>query len=289
MFPLSMSVVVPAFDEQDCIGTCLDLLVEQLDCITEIIVVDNNSADDTSNIVKAYAREHPEVRYLPEPEQGLVFARNAGLDAASGDVIARIDADTRVPPHWASTILTFLADDADQHWAAVCGRGEAYELPYGDAAARLKGRFSPLARPSSSSVREVPVLYGSNMILRRETWKKIRERVSMRRDVFEDVDMGLCVQESGGRNAFLPSITVGVSPRRMESGMRSFVRYMLCLPRTLARHRKFVLATGALTLYLPGVAVLHALRLLMIRSYDADTGAFTARGLFRRRSDRVLP
>jgi glycosyltransferase involved in cell wall biosynthesis len=78
MFTRSLSVVVPAFDEADCIGLCLDLLCEQLDCITEIIVVDNNSTDDTEDIVKRRAAEHPEIRYMAETQQGLVFARNAG-------------------------------------------------------------------------------------------------------------------------------------------------------------------------------------------------------------------
>ena len=288
---LSLSVVVPAFDEEECIGACLDLLCTQLDCITEIIVVDNNSADGTRDIVRRRAADHPEIRVVTEKQQGLVFARNAGMDAASGDLVARIDADTRVPHDWAATILDFFAADVDQHWAAACGRGEAYELPYGDAAARIKARWSPLARrsPSTPEVRDVPVLYGSNMILRRETWKLIREDVSLRRDVFEDVDMGLCVQKSGGRNAFLPSLTVGVSPRRMESGMRSFVRYMACLPRTLRLHRRHVLAAAALVLYVPGVSVLHACRLVMIRAYDSDSGSFSARHLLRPRTDRGMP
>lgn len=291
MFSRSLSVVVPAFDEADCIGLCLDLLCEQLDCITEIIVVDNNSTDDTGDIVKRRAAEHPEIRYMTETQQGLVFARNAGLDAASGDIVARIDADTRVPPDWAATVLAFFEDDVDGAWAAACGRGEAYDLPYGDAAARLKSRLSPLARrtPSTPEVRDVPVLYGSNMILRQQTWKAIRDGVSLRRDVFEDVDMGLCVQETGGRNAFLPSITVGVSPRRMESGMRSFVRYMACLPRTLLLHRRYALALGALTLYVPAVSVLHACRLIMIRAYDKDTGTFSPAGVLRPRVDRAMP
>lgn len=287
----SLSVVVPAYDEQDCIGHCLELLCEQLDTITEIIVVDNNSTDATREIVTRFARENAEIRLMSEKRQGLVHARNAGMDAAAGDLVARIDADTRVPSDWAATIVDFFDSDATEHWAAACGRGEAYDLPYGDAAARLKKRFSPLARrtPATPDVREVPVLYGSNMILRQHTWKAIRDRVSDRRDVFEDVDMGLCVQETGGRNAFLSSITVGVSPRRMESGMTSFVRYMACLPRTLALHRRRALAAAAAVVYVPGVTVLHACRLVMIRAYDRETDTFALRNLARARTDRAMP
>ena len=118
----TLSVVVPAYNEQDSLGECLGRLTGQLDSITEIIVVDNNSTDGTRAIADDYARRFPAVTVLHEAQQGLVFARNAGLDAASCDAIARIDSDTRVPPHWARTIVEFLDADTDGKWAAVCGQ-----------------------------------------------------------------------------------------------------------------------------------------------------------------------
>jgi glycosyltransferase involved in cell wall biosynthesis len=286
-----LSVVVPAYNEADSIGECLDRLTRQLDHIAEIIVVDNNSTDCTPSIVASFADRFPEVTLINESEQGLVFARNAGLDAAMGDAIARIDSDTRVPEGWARSITEFLDADVDTRWAAVCGRGEAYDLPYGDAVARIKERINPFARKKvgDQGLRDVPVLYGSNMILRRDTWAAISDKVSMRRDVFEDVDTGLCVQEAGGRNAFLPHITVGVSARRMESSLPSFVTYMSCLPRTLLLHRRYALAAGAALVYLPSVTMLHAARLLVIRAYDKDSGRFAARNLLRPNEDRVMP
>ncbi|MBT1192347.1 glycosyltransferase family 2 protein [Rhodococcus kroppenstedtii] len=263
---LTLSVVIPAFDEEDSIGSCLDLLCAQAADIDEIIVVDNNSRDRTADIVADRAARSPLIRTVTERRQGLVFARNAGMDAARGDLIARIDADTRVGPDWARTVRDFVTRDTDGHWWAVCGRGEAYDLPYGTAAAQAKSRFSPFGRRRAPEVRDVPVLYGSNMILRRATWAAIRDRVSDRRDVFEDVDMGLCVRAAGGRNGFLADLTVGVFPRRMHSPTGEFVRYMVCLPRTLMLHRRFGLALAAAALYVPGVVVLHAARLIVIRA-----------------------
>lgn len=263
---LTLSVVIPAYDEEESIGSCLDLLCAQAADIDEIIVVDNNSRDRTADIVADRAARSPLIRTVTEHRQGLVFARNTGMDAARGDLIARIDADTRVGPDWARTVRDFLTRDTDGRWWAVCGRGEAYDLPYGTAAARAKNRFSPFGRRRAPEVRDVPVLYGSNMILRRATWEAIRDRVSDRRDVFEDVDMGLCVRAAGGRNGFLADLTVGVSPRRMHSPTGEFVRYMVCLPRTLVLHRRFGLAVAAAALYVPGVVVLHAARLLVVRT-----------------------
>lgn len=294
-----LSVVVPTFNEEEVIGECLERLSRQLDHILEVVVVDNNSTDKTADIVATFTERFSEITMISEPRQGLVFARNAGLDASTGPMVARIDSDTLVPEHWAERIVEFLSNDTDRRWAAVCGRGEAYGLPYGTALSDLKERYSPLrsaraksmssGRAGGSGVKDVPVLYGSNMVLRRETWLQVRDRVSMRRDLFEDVDTGLCVQESGGRNAFLPDITVGVSPRRMETSVPGFVAYMICLPRTLLLHRRFAWAALAMSVYLPLVTVLHAGRLVVIRAYDKETGQFAAKNLLRPTDDRVMP
>ena len=94
--PLTFSVVVPVFDEEDTIGDCLTRLAAQFDQITEIVVVDNNSTDGGRAVIDAWCSADPRVRVIDEARQGLVYARNAGLDAATGDLIARIDADTVV-------------------------------------------------------------------------------------------------------------------------------------------------------------------------------------------------
>ena len=121
----TLSVVVPAFDEEDTIAACLERLTAQADCIAEIVDVDNNSTDRTAEIVRDLARRHPTIRLLHEAEQGLVFARNAGMDAATGDLIARIDSDTMVGDDWSRTIVDFFTADIDHNWSALCGRGEA--------------------------------------------------------------------------------------------------------------------------------------------------------------------
>ncbi|MFW0786837.1 glycosyltransferase family 2 protein [Gordonia sp. CPCC 206044] len=285
-----LSVVIPVFDEQDTIGECLARLTDQIDHIAEIIVVDNNSTDASMAIVGGRAEGHPEIRIIREPCQGLVFARNAGLDAATGELIARIDADTRVGARWAETIVDFFGSDIEHKWSALCGRGEAYGVPLAGRFDRWKIKIHPLGRRRAHrTVTDIPVLYGSNMVVRRDTWERIRSRVSMRRDIFEDVDMGLCITEDGGRNAFLASLTVGVSARRMESGLPAFVKYMSFLPRTFALHRRFALTAGTALVYVPALTVLHAVRLGAIRLYDGDTGRWSARRVRRRSSDRVLP
>jgi len=66
----------------------------------ELIVVDNGSADGTAELVRAWRRPHLEVRYLHEAGPGKSFAYNAGLRAATGDILLCTDDDVRVPRGW---------------------------------------------------------------------------------------------------------------------------------------------------------------------------------------------
>ncbi|MFF9561321.1 glycosyltransferase family 2 protein, partial [Streptomyces albus] len=97
-----LSVVVPVFNEEAGIADCIDRLLAQGDAIDEVLIVDNNSTDRTASIIKRYAGSHEKVRYIFEPRQGVVHARNAGFDASSCELVGRIDADTRVQTGWAT-------------------------------------------------------------------------------------------------------------------------------------------------------------------------------------------
>lgn len=86
----------------------------------EVLVVDNNSPDDTPQVVERLARELPiTVRYTREPEQGLNHARNHGIRASESTYFSYVDDDILVSEHWlASLFAAFEAHDAD----AVGGR-----------------------------------------------------------------------------------------------------------------------------------------------------------------------
>jgi glycosyltransferase involved in cell wall biosynthesis len=67
----------------------------------ELIVVDNNSTDDTAEVVKTFAAAASfSVRYVCEINQGLSHARNSGIEEARGDIIAFTDDDVTVDPRW---------------------------------------------------------------------------------------------------------------------------------------------------------------------------------------------
>ncbi len=93
---MKISLVIPAYNEEASIGACLDYAQKNSGGrFHEIIVVDNVCTDNTRAVAEA-----PGARVAFEPRKGLTRARQCGLNAATGDLIAYIDADTRLPPRW---------------------------------------------------------------------------------------------------------------------------------------------------------------------------------------------
>jgi glycosyltransferase involved in cell wall biosynthesis len=94
---MKLSFVIPAYNEAEYIGECLDSILHYAaGRYLEIIVVDNGSVDKTSEVAKL----RPGVRVVREENRGITHARQRGLEEARGDLIAYIDADTRLTPFW---------------------------------------------------------------------------------------------------------------------------------------------------------------------------------------------
>jgi protein involved in polysaccharide export with SLBB domain/GT2 family glycosyltransferase len=90
------SVVIPAFNAEPYIADCVDSVLCQTEADLEVIVVDDGSTDSTATIVRSYA--DPRVRLVQRVNGGLATARNTGIAAASGQLIAFLDADDRWLP-----------------------------------------------------------------------------------------------------------------------------------------------------------------------------------------------
>lgn len=105
---IKISVVVPAFNEEKIISDCLRHLIKQdTDIFYEIIIVDNNSTDKTSQVVKDFINKHKDKKIiiLKEEKRGVAHARQKGFEKAQGEIIASTDADSRVHKDWLSYII----------------------------------------------------------------------------------------------------------------------------------------------------------------------------------------
>jgi glycosyltransferase involved in cell wall biosynthesis len=96
------SIVIATYNRAaDLRGTLQSLAALQADGPWEVLVVDNNSPDDTRDVVAEAARSFPvPLRYLFEKQQGRSPALNCGIAAAGGEIIVTTDDDVRVPPDW---------------------------------------------------------------------------------------------------------------------------------------------------------------------------------------------
>ena len=122
---MTMSFVIPAYNEEAYLGDCLESILAQtrdLPLLCEVIVVNNASTDLTRKVALSF----PGVRVVDEPRKGLTYARQAGFLASSGELIANVDADSRLTPGWMKTVLSTFA--ARRRLAALSGPFVYFDL-----------------------------------------------------------------------------------------------------------------------------------------------------------------
>lgn len=188
---LTLSIVIPAYNEEAVLGACLHAISKQTVRPDEVIVVDNNSTDATAAIAASF----PFVTVIHEPAQGIIAAHHAGFRKASGSVIARIDADTVMSKTWVERVRS----DFSQHKKidALTGPGAVYEIAFEDL---YPGEFfSKYYFALGRRLFGLQLLWGSNMVIKKTMWEKIEQYTCQNeRLVHDDVDISLLVHYLGG-------------------------------------------------------------------------------------------
>lgn len=97
-----ISVVICTYNRSVLLTGALESVFQQKPdpALVEVIVVDNNSSDDTAEVIASFARRFRQLRRATESRQGLSHARNRGWKLARGEYVAYIDDDCRVPTDW---------------------------------------------------------------------------------------------------------------------------------------------------------------------------------------------
>ncbi|WP_435744791.1 glycosyltransferase family 2 protein [Nocardioides sp. SYSU DS0663] len=203
----TVSVVIPARDDAVALRRCLALLARQTVAPLEVVVVDNGSTDDTAAVARAMG-----ARVVEELRVGIPPAAATGYDAATGDVVARLDADSEPGPRWVERVARRMADP---RLDAVTGSGTFRGLPKGVgllASALYLGAYYLLTH---LALGHTP-LWGSSMAVRRSTWQEVRHQVH--RDdpeVHDDMDLAFVLGPQR-RIRFDPALAVGVSARSLH-------------------------------------------------------------------------
>lgn len=118
---VDVSVVIPTYNRSGMLRNAVESVLAQESQKFEIVIVNNNSQDDTETIARALVQEHPgKVHYVMEREQGNAHARNRGVQTARGRIIAFIDDDVTVERDWLASLKNIL--DKREELSFVGGR-----------------------------------------------------------------------------------------------------------------------------------------------------------------------
>lgn len=212
---MQISVVMSTYNRAEMLPAALDALLAQSPSVSyEIIVVDNNSTDDTPGVVRRYVQRDPgRVRYVFEAAQGLSHGRNAGVRAAQGRILAFTDDDVEVAPDWVDQVWRAFQQYPDA--AYIGGR----VLPRWQAPPPrwlTDAHWSPLALQDYGDhpVRVGPAwpicLVGANLAFRREVFDRVGlftpdfGRIKDGIGSTEDHDMQLRLWQSGLEGMYVP-------------------------------------------------------------------------------------
>lgn len=195
-----VSVVVAAYNAAKTLGLCLDSLKSLNYPDYEVIVVDDGSTDATGEIAARY----PNIRYLRHPRNlGLSAARNTGIEAAKGEVVAFTDADCRADEDWLHYLVRTLVE------GGYAGVGGHNFLPPDDSAVAAVVQASPgVPTHVMLTDRIAEHIPGCNMAF----WKWALLEVGCFDPTFQkagdDVDICWRLQEHGFKLGFSPGAFV---------------------------------------------------------------------------------
>jgi GT2 family glycosyltransferase len=164
----------------------------------EVIVVDDGSTDATAAIAQSYG-----AKVVSTPNQGLSAARNVGLEAASGEIVAYIDDDAYPEPDWLTLLVTGFRQ------GGYCGVGGPNLLPPEDGATAECVANAP-GGPCHVLLtdREAEHIPGCNMAFQKSWLERVGGCDPQFRSAGDDVDLCWRLQEAGGRLGFHPSAVV---------------------------------------------------------------------------------
>jgi glycosyltransferase involved in cell wall biosynthesis len=203
----TISLIIPAHNEEGYLPACLDAIMRNVaGKALEIIVVDNNSTDGTRQVIERY----PGVTYVFEPRKGITRARQRGFLAASGDILAYVDADTRPPEGWIEQIL----EQFGSHEKLACLSGPYSFYDVSGLRNRISAGWFVAARPLYGLTGYM--LVGGNFAIRRDALDKMGGFDSTIEFYGEDVDIAKRARKQG-KVLFSPRFVMPTSGRRMAS------------------------------------------------------------------------
>jgi peptidoglycan/xylan/chitin deacetylase (PgdA/CDA1 family)/GT2 family glycosyltransferase len=206
-----VSVVIPAYNEENYLLSCLESIKNQdYAAEYEVIVVDNASTDNTGKIARDWG-----AKVVYEDKRSPACARQKGAEVATGKIIAFIDADTRAPTHWLSTIVwRFLCEPeivAVTGPYAYCDAGKFSKI-----SSYVGSFFSIITDQLFRKVfRKGSAIWGCNFAVRRRAFWEVGGFDTNIKFYGEEYELSLRLKKAG-KGGIMPRLFVLTSARRLK-------------------------------------------------------------------------
>lgn len=202
-----ISVVIPAFNEERFIAACLQSLnAQDFREPFEVIVVDNNSTDQTSLVATTWG-----ARVVPEYRPGVCAARQAGTEAARAEIVISSDADTVFPKDWLSKIW----HDFQLHPEVVAVAGSVEYLASPWWARMYSKTLFGIVHLIYKRTGQVKYVTACNTAFRKSAWTGYNIKLAQGGDEFELLSQ----LKEKGPIFFEPANKVFTSSRRLRQGL----------------------------------------------------------------------
>lgn len=236
MIPSAISVIVPTRNRAAVLSASLASIARQVtESPFEVVVVDNDSSDDTATVVRAWCERDRRFRAITETRLGRSPAMNAGLAVATGALLAFTDDDVELAPGWLEGFRTFFT----AHEGALVVAGGAIEPappdlsswpPWLSDASLVDGPGLDHGREQRPLAAH-EFLWGASMAVpadvfgRLGTWNEAVGRRGDHRGTYEDTEFQQRLRRAGGEVWYVPASRLRhrvartqVTPRRVLDG-----------------------------------------------------------------------
>ncbi|MGL5977701.1 MAG: glycosyltransferase [Erysipelotrichaceae bacterium] len=213
------SILIPARNEAHNLPILLTSLLHQIHKGDEIIVIDDESSDQTRNIAKTFGVRVIEGKPLPQGWTGKSWALYQGVEAAAHEQLVFLDADTKIEPHGWDRILCAYEAKAQplsvQPLHVMKHSVETLSLLFNLLVVLSSHRFSLFQKDHSS-------FYGPCQVMSKSMYQKMGTHEATKGSIVEDVSMGLLLQYVG----YQPQTYVGlhsISFRMYPKGLQAMI------------------------------------------------------------------
>lgn len=206
-----VAVVIPAYNEENYLPSCLESIGKQdYAGEYEVIVVDNASTDNTANIARDWG-----ARVVYENKRSPACARQKGVEVATGELIAFIDADTQAPAHWLSTIVSRLVRKPEM--VVISGPYAYFDAGSIARIASYIGNFFSIIIDQlfRKVLNKGSAVWGSNFAVRRSALLEVGGFDTSIRFYGEEYELSLRLRIAG-KGGIIPRLFVLTSARRLK-------------------------------------------------------------------------